>query len=126
MIKLLDRKLWLGLMVIVGLTLSLVNPLISIAQSVPTKPLREIRGVWITNVDSDVLFTRDRLATAIKDLRALNFNTIYPVVWNWGYTTYPSKVAKQTVGVRFRLINIPADFLGMKLLPTICLATLLG
>ena len=101
MIKLLDRKLWLGLMVIVGLTLSLVNPLISIAQSVPTKPLREIRGVWITNVDSDVLFTRDRLATAIKDLRALNFNTIYPVVWNWGYTTYPSKVAKQTVGSSF-------------------------
>jgi uncharacterized lipoprotein YddW (UPF0748 family) len=66
-----------------------------------TKPIREIRGVWITNVDSDVLFTRDRLATAIKDLRSLNFNTIYPVVWNWGYTTYPSKVAKRVVGSSF-------------------------
>ena len=106
MIKLLDRKLWLGLMVIVGLTLSLVNPLISIAQSAPTKPIREIRGVWITNVDSDVLFTRDRLATAIKDLRALNFNTIYPVVWNWGYTTYPSKVAKRIVGSSFMPVNL--------------------
>ncbi|MCY7366804.1 MAG: family 10 glycosylhydrolase, partial [Chamaesiphon sp.] len=73
----------------------------SFSQSLPTKPLREIRGVWITNVDSDVLFTRDRLATAIKDLRALNFNTIYPVVWNWGYTTYPSKVAKRIVGSSF-------------------------
>lgn len=101
MIRLFDRKLWLGLMVLAGLTVSLINPLVSIAQSAPAKPLREIRGVWITNVDSDVLFTRDRLATAIKDLRALNFNTIYPVAWNWGYTTYPSKVAKRTVGSSF-------------------------
>jgi uncharacterized lipoprotein YddW (UPF0748 family) len=101
MIKILDRKFWFGLFVIAGLIFSLISPTISLSQSVPTKPLREIRGVWITNVDSDVLFTRDRLATAIKDLRALNFNTIYPVVWNWGYTTYPSKVAKQTVGSSF-------------------------
>jgi uncharacterized lipoprotein YddW (UPF0748 family) len=98
MIKILNRKSWLGLMVAMGLMISLANPLHSIAQSVPVKPLREIRGVWITNVDSDVLFTRDRLATAIKDLRQLNFNTIYPVVWNWGYTTYPSKVAKRILG----------------------------
>ena len=92
-----DRKFWLGLCLIVGLVLSLITPISSQA----TKPIREIRGVWITNVDSDVLFTRDRLATAIKDLRSLNFNTIYPVVWNWGYTTYPSKVAKRVVGSSF-------------------------
>ncbi len=98
MIKILNRKSWLGLMVLGGLIISLTNPLRSLAQSAPIKPLREIRGVWITNVDSDVLFTSDRLATAIKDLRQLNFNTIYPVVWNWGYTTYPSKVAKRIVG----------------------------
>ncbi len=96
MVKILNRKFWLGLFVVMGLTLSMINPLLS--QSLPSKPVREIRGVWITNVDSDVLFTRDRLATAIKDLRQLNFNTIYPVVWNWGYTTYPSKVAKRVVG----------------------------
>ncbi len=101
MIKILDRKFWFGLFVTTGIILSLINPTISLPQSVLTKPLREIRGVWITNVDSDVLFTRDRLATAIENLRALNFNTIYPVVWNWGYTTYPSKVAKQTVGSSF-------------------------
>ncbi len=101
MIKILDRKFWFGLFVTAGIILSLISPTISLSQSASTKPLREIRGVWITNVDSDVLFTRDRLATAIKDLRALNFNTIYPVVWNWGYTTYPSKVAKRTVGSSF-------------------------
>ena len=93
-----DRKFWFRLCLIVGLVLSLITP---ISSQMATKPIREIRGVWITNVDSDVLFTRDRLATAIKDLRSLNFNTIYPVVWNWGYTTYPSKVAKRVVGSSF-------------------------
>jgi uncharacterized lipoprotein YddW (UPF0748 family) len=98
MVKIFNRQAWLGLMVVLGLVISVANPFQSFAQTVPIKPIREIRGVWITNVDSDVLFTRDRLATAIKDLRQLNFNTIYPVVWNWGYTTYPSKVAKRVVG----------------------------
>lgn len=97
----LNRKFWFGLSIAIGLILSLSIPTISWSQSIPTKSTREIRGVWITNVDSDVLFTRDRLATAIKDLRQLNFNTIYPVVWNWGYTTYPSKVAKRIVGSSF-------------------------
>jgi uncharacterized lipoprotein YddW (UPF0748 family) len=97
----LNRKFWFGLFIALGLVLSLSIPIFALDRSLPTKSTREIRGVWITNVDSDVLFTRDRLATAIKDLRQLNFNTIYPVVWNWGYTTYPSKVAKRTVGSSF-------------------------
>jgi uncharacterized lipoprotein YddW (UPF0748 family) len=97
----LNRKFWFGLFIAIGLILALSIPTISQSQSIPSKSNREIRGVWITNVDSDVLFTRDRLATAIKDLRQLNFNTIYPVVWNWGYTTYPSKVAKRIVGSSF-------------------------
>ena len=97
----LNRKYWFGLFIVIGITLSLMNPMISLSKSLSNKPTREIRGVWITNVDSDVLFTRDRLATAIKDLRQLNFNTIYPVAWNWGYTTYPSKVAKRVVGSSF-------------------------
>ena len=97
----LNRKYWFGLFIVIGITLSLMNPMISLSKSLSNKSTREIRGVWITNVDSDVLFTRNRLATAIKDLRQLNFNTIYPVVWNWGYTTYPSKVAKRVVGSSF-------------------------
>lgn len=97
----LNRKYWFGLFIVIGITLSLMNPMMSLSKSLSNKSIREIRGVWITNVDSDVLFTRDRLATAIKDLRQLNFNTIYPVVWNWGYTTYPSKVAKRVVGSSF-------------------------
>ena len=53
----------------------------------------EVRGVWLTNVDSDVLFSRDNTTEAIANLAELNFNTLYPTVWNWGYTLYPSAVA---------------------------------
>lgn len=62
-------------------------------------PSSEIRGVWLTNVDSDVLFSHNRLQGAIETLASLNFNTIYPTVWNWGYTLYPSQVAEQASGV---------------------------
>jgi uncharacterized lipoprotein YddW (UPF0748 family) len=58
----------------------------------------ELRGVWLTNIDSDVLFDSDRLKKAIKSLDELNFNTVYPAVWNWGYTLYPSKVAGSVIG----------------------------
>lgn len=58
----------------------------------------ELRGVWLTNIDSDVLFGRDRLLAALQRLHSLNFNTVYPTVWNWGYTLYPSMVAKRVIG----------------------------
>lgn len=64
----------------------------------PTIPVSELRGVWITNVDSNVLFDKQRLSDSLQRLSELNFNTVYPTVWNWGYTLYPSKVAEKTIG----------------------------
>lgn len=58
----------------------------------------ELRGVWLTNIDSDVLFAGDRLKKSLQRLDELNFNTVYPAVWNWGYTLYPSKVAAKVIG----------------------------
>jgi uncharacterized lipoprotein YddW (UPF0748 family) len=58
----------------------------------------ELRGVWLTNIDSDVLFDRQSLKKSLEDLHSLNFNTVYPTVWNWGYTLYPSKVASTVIG----------------------------
>ncbi len=73
---------------------------VQLAQSVPLpSPAEEIRGVWLTNIDSDVLFSRDRLRNALQQLADLNFNTIYPTVWNWGYTLYPSAVAQREIGL---------------------------
>ena len=92
MIKLRRPKLFALL-----LALSLVVGLI-LQQPALTQAKTELRGVWLTNIDSDVLFGRDRLTNALKTLKQLNFNTIYPTVWNWGYTLYPSPVAQKVIG----------------------------
>lgn len=61
-------------------------------------PDQEIRGAWLTNIDSQVLFSHDSLESGLQRLAKLNFNTVYPTVWNWGYTLYPSAVARRTFG----------------------------
>ena len=58
----------------------------------------EIRGVWITNVASDILFAPWGIARAIHQLADLQFNTVYPVVWNRGKTFYPSNALKKLTG----------------------------
>jgi len=55
----------------------------------------EIRGVWMTNNDLNILRDRQKLSEALIKLKQLNFNTIYPVVWNSGYAMYPSVTAKK-------------------------------
>ncbi|MER3434071.1 MAG: hypothetical protein C4288_11730 [Leptolyngbya sp. ERB_1_1] len=63
--------------------------------SVPQVPRPEIRGVWLTLNDLDVMKDRNKVQEAMNQLGRLNFNTIYPVIWNSGYVTYPSAVAQQ-------------------------------
>jgi len=66
----------------------------------PATPVKELRGVWMTNIDSDVLFSRPALEQALDTLSDLNFNVVYPTVWNWGTTLFPSSVAEQTIGYK--------------------------
>ncbi|MGB3291567.1 MAG: family 10 glycosylhydrolase, partial [Phormidesmis sp.] len=58
----------------------------------------EIRGVWITNVASSVLFSPWGIARAMHQLADLHFNQVYPVVWNRGHTFYPSPALKNITG----------------------------
>ena len=58
-------------------------------------PGQEIRGVWMTTNDTVVMRDHQKLKTALQELRASNFNTIYPVVWNSGYALYPSYTAQR-------------------------------
>ncbi len=58
-------------------------------------PRTEIRGVWLTNNDLPMMENRTKLRTAMNQLNALNFNTVYPVIWNSGYVNYPSSVAQR-------------------------------
>ncbi|MBD0268622.1 MAG: family 10 glycosylhydrolase [Cyanobacteria bacterium Co-bin8] len=69
----------------------------------PAAPGRETRGVWLTNIDSNVLFSRENLEAAVDRLAALNINTLYPVIWNWGYTLFPSRSAERELGVKQHL-----------------------
>ncbi|MEL6580784.1 MAG: family 10 glycosylhydrolase [Cyanobacteria bacterium J06621_12] len=58
--------------------------------------MSEIRGVWITNrPHSKVLESRQNIIEALDFLSFYGFNVIFPVVWNRGYTLYPSQVMSQ-------------------------------
>jgi uncharacterized lipoprotein YddW (UPF0748 family) len=61
----------------------------------PVDKRQEIRGVWLTSNDFSVFRDRKQLSEALQQLKQLNFNTIYPVVWNSGYVMYPSTVAQE-------------------------------
>ncbi|WP_293133644.1 glycoside hydrolase family 10 protein [Okeania sp. SIO3I5] len=99
--KLKRLKIWL----VVGVAIALLS--ISLYAIVtPTTPVtanatpgkKEVRGVWITNVSSNVLFTPWAINRALRQLSLLNFNTVYPVTWNRGNTFYPSDVAQKVTG----------------------------
>lgn len=55
--------------------------------------MSELRGVWIANrPHSQVLATKNNIVEAIEFLASTGFNTIFPVVWNRGYTLFASQV----------------------------------
>src|SRR5512140_3442134 len=86
------RSSWWIFLVIFAFIVAVSFSLLSLSVNAP-RERSELRGVWLTNVDSEVLFNKKTLTDAVKKLADLNFNTLYPTVWNWGYTLYPSKVA---------------------------------
>lgn len=58
-----------------------------------------IRGVWITNTDSQVLHSRQNIAEAIAFLAQTGFNVVFPDVWNKGFTLYPSPIMRSLFDV---------------------------
>jgi uncharacterized lipoprotein YddW (UPF0748 family) len=80
------------------LVLSLVATSLSGMPLSAQTPIQELRGVWLTNIDSNVLFEKKRLNNTLQKLKDLNFNVVYPTVWNWGWTLYPSPVAEAVIG----------------------------
>lgn len=74
------------------------------------------KAVWLTNIDSQVMNSQKNLAEGLNRLASLGFNTIYPVVWQRGYTLYPSEVAQQLAGSNI-LPNSP--FVGRDVLKEI-------
>jgi uncharacterized lipoprotein YddW (UPF0748 family) len=62
-------------------------------------PSNAMRGVWVTNVDSKVLYTKKGILDCVALCKKSGINTIFMVVWNKGYTLFPSKVMYDTFGV---------------------------
>jgi uncharacterized lipoprotein YddW (UPF0748 family) len=55
--------------------------------------MKEIRGVWIANrPHSQVFESRQNIVEAMNFLQDKGFNLVFPVVWNQGYTLFPSQV----------------------------------
>ncbi|MBW4575443.1 MAG: family 10 glycosylhydrolase [Aphanothece sp. CMT-3BRIN-NPC111] len=59
----------------------------------------EVRGIWITTTDSQVLSSRQNIAEAMDFLAQTGFNVVFPVVWNNAVTVYPSRVMEENFGV---------------------------
>ena len=57
------------------------------------------RGVWIPSTDCKVLTSKQRIADAMDFLADTGFNTVFPVVWNRGFTAYPSQIMREQFGV---------------------------
>ena len=96
---------WWVFLFVLALTLVSITPFPGHSQLASDSPIEqcaereELRGVWLTNVDSDVLFEPAKTKEAIALLAKANFNTLYPTVWNWGYTLYPSKISEEFTGL---------------------------
>ena len=56
-----------------------------------------IRGVWLTNVASNVLNSRQNISNAMDLLAELNFNTVFLVTWNKTMTPHPSSVLQNAI-----------------------------
>ncbi|MEA5463979.1 glycoside hydrolase family 10 protein [Leptothoe sp. PORK10 BA2] len=81
-----------SLSLLAAIILHTITPAAALVQ---TSSAQEIRGVWITTNDTDVLVDQPKLHGAIDQLAELNFNTLYPVVWNGGYAFFDSGTAKR-------------------------------
>ena len=58
-----------------------------------------IRGVWIPSTDCKVLTSKQRIADAMDFLADTGFNTVFPVVWNRGFTAYRSQIMREQFGM---------------------------
>lgn len=58
-----------------------------------------VRGTWITNVASDAMHSPEKVRETVAHCKRNGLTDIFVVVWNRGYTMYPSKVVKQYIGV---------------------------
>jgi uncharacterized lipoprotein YddW (UPF0748 family) len=57
-----------------------------------------VRGVWLTNVASDALYSHENVVKAVEKCHTLGINTIFVVTWNKAMTMYRSQIMKDFTG----------------------------
>lgn len=58
------------------------------------------KGVWLTDVASKALDSRESIKAVVQRCKAIGLDNIYVVVWNRGYTLYPSGIMEAEFGRR--------------------------
>ncbi|NUN71337.1 MAG: family 10 glycosylhydrolase [Bacteroidetes bacterium] len=66
--------------------------MLSLVVTAAAQQKNELRAAWLTNVDSNVLSSDANITEAMDYLASMGINVIFPVVYNKGYTLYPSSV----------------------------------
>ena len=74
------------------------QPTSNVAMKFPKGYNEPVKGVWLTNVASDALFSRNNIVTAVEKCKKLGINTIFVVTLNDGYTMYRSQVMQDFLG----------------------------
>lgn len=69
---------------------------LSIAQ---TPTAETIKGTWVTNVASKALNSRENIKQTVSKAKQAGLNTLFVVVWNGGYSLFPSTVQEQYIGI---------------------------
>lgn len=68
-----------------------------------------VKGVWLTNVASEALYTKANIEEAVLKCKDLGLNTIFVVTWNKALTTYRSTIMKDFTGVEIDPILDPEN-----------------
>jgi uncharacterized lipoprotein YddW (UPF0748 family) len=68
-----------------------------------------LKGVWLTNVASDALYTKANIQQAVSKCKDLGINTIFVVTWNKAQTMYRSAIMKDFTGVEIDPVLDPEN-----------------
>ncbi|PWJ43822.1 glycoside hydrolase family 10 protein [Sediminitomix flava] len=78
-------------------------------QNDQAKKIEAVRGVWLTNVASDALYSKQKVIDAVEKCDELGINTIFVVTLNKAMTTYRSEIMKNFTGVEIDPILDPEN-----------------
>jgi len=94
-----------GWLLLLALSLGCKNPGTPTPPPPPTPPptpvwdVNAYRGVWLTNVASTALDSRDNIKAAIDNCKKGGINHVFVVVYNAARTLYPSTVMQNLIGI---------------------------